>query len=230
MYAGIGRRLLLRLLENRRSQRVLAGFQQRQVPFWLFAMQMETDFSVRAYSHYQDMDTALEETMTSFAAHAPGDAELLVKLHPLDPCVKNWPKRISALARKVGMVGRVHVAPRGDLDAMLKAARGMVTINSTTAGRALSFGRPVKFLGRTIFDIPGLSFQGALDEFWPNGAAPDLALRDAFFKLLCGAFMVRGVYYRRPGLDAAVEATVERLTFRLINLPLPAPQPEGAKA
>lgn len=230
MYAGLGRRLLLRLLENHRSQRILAGLQERQAPFWLFAMQMETDFSVRAYSHYQDMDAALEEVITSFAAHAPGDAELLVKLHPLDPCVKNWPKRISALARKASMVGRVHVAPRGDLDAMLKAARGMVTINSTTASRALSFDKPVKFLGQTIFDIPGLSFQGALDEFWSNGAAPDLALRDAFFALLCGAFMIRGVYYRRPGLDAAVEATVERLSCGLINLPLPALRSGNATA
>jgi hypothetical protein len=42
--------------------------------------------------------------------------------------------------------------------------------------------------------------------------------------------MVRGVYYRRPGLDAAVAATVERLDRGLINLPLPGAQPESATA
>lgn len=222
MYAGIGRRLLMRRHENRASQAVLSGLQQRQAPFWLFAMQMENDFSVRAYSRYPDLDTALEETITSFAAHAPGQAELMVKLHPLDPCVKNWPKRIAAMARKAGVAGRVHVAPRGNLDAMLQAARGMITVNSTTASRALQFDKPVKFLGRTIFDIPGLGFQGTLDDFWTKAPAPEQALRDAFFTLLCNAFMVRGVYYRRPGLDAAVAATVERLDRGLINLPLPA--------
>ncbi len=230
MYSGLGRRLLLRVLENRRSHSILAGLQQRQAPFWIFAMQMETDFSLRAYSHYPDLDTPLEEVITSFAQHAPGDAELLVKLHPLDPCVKNWPKRISAMAGKAGIAGRVQVAPRGDLVAMLKAAQGMITVNSTTASRALSLGKPVKFLGRTIFDVPGLSFQGTLDDFWTKAAAPEPTLRDAFFTLLCSAYMVRGVYYRRPGLDAAVAATVERLDRGLINLPLPGAQPESATA
>jgi len=229
-YLRLGRRLLFRPLENHRSRRVLAGLQRRQAPFWLFAMQMENDFSVRAYSPYPDLDTALEETITSFARHAPGDAELLVKLHPLDPCVKNWPKRISAMASKAGIAGRVHVAPRGDLDAILKAAKGMITVNSTTASRALFFGKPVKFLGRTIFDVPGLSFQGNLDDFWTKAAAPEPTLRDAFFTLLCSAYMVRGVYYRRPGLNAAVAATVERLDRGLINLPLPGAQPESATA
>lgn len=230
MYAGVGRRLLMRWHENRTSQAVLSELQRRQAPFWLFAMQMENDFSVRAYSRYPDLDTALDETITSFAAHAPGQAELLVKLHPLDPCVKNWPKRIAAIAHKAGVAGRVHVAPRGNLDAMLQAARGMITVNSTTASRAFHFDKPVKFLGRTIFDIPGLSFQGALDDFWTEGPAPDQALRDAFFVLLTNAFMVRGVYYHRPGLDAAVATTVERLDSGRINLPLPAPGPGTTKA
>ena len=230
MYAGLGRRLLLRVLENHRSRRILDRLQRRQAPFWIFAMQMETDFSVRAYSHYPDLDTPLEEVITSFAQHAPRDAELLVKLHPLDPCVKNWPKRISVMAGKASIAGRVQVAPRGDLVAMLKAAQGMITVNSTTASRALSLGKPVKFLGWTIFDVPGLSFQGTLDDFWTKAAAPEPTLRDAFFTLLCSAYMVRGVYYRRPGLDAAVAATVERLDRGLINLPVPAVQPEGATA
>jgi capsular polysaccharide export protein len=134
------------------------------------------------------------------------------------------------MAGKAGIAGRVQVAPRGDLDAMLKAAQGMITVNSTTASRALSLGKPIKFLGRTIFDVPGLSFQGALDDFWTKAAAPDQALRDAFFTLLSSAYMVRGVYYRRPGLNAAVAATVERLDRGLINLPLPGAQPESATA
>lgn len=230
MYAGIGRRLLMRRHENRSSQEVFSALQRRQIPFWLFAMQMENDFSVRAYSHYPDLDTPLRETLSSFAAHAPSEAALLVKLHPLDPCLKNWQKRIEAMARRAGVAGRVHVVPRGDLDAMLQVAQGLITINSTTASRALFFGKPVKFLGRTIFDVPGLSFQGNLDDFWTKAAAPEPALRDAFFNLLCSAYMVRGVYYRRPGLDAAVAATVERLDRGLINLPLPAPQPESATA
>jgi len=222
-YAGIGRRLLLRRIEDRRSTRILADLLQRRSAFWVFAMQIENDFSLRSYSSFPNMDTALEKTMLSLAAHAPLDAELLIKLHPLDPCVKNWPARIAAMARKLGLARRVHVAPRGDLDAMLQAARGMIAVNSTAASRALALDKPVKLLGQSVFNIPGLTFQRELDEFWTQGKAPHAALRDAAFALLCAAYMVRGVYFAREGRTAAVRATVERLDRGLINLPLPAP-------
>jgi capsular polysaccharide export protein len=197
----------------------MADLLGRRVAFWLFAMQIENDFSLRAYSSMPDMDTALLEVMASFAAHAPRDAELLIKLHPLDPYVKNWPVRIAAMAGRLGLGGRVHVAPRGDLDAMLQAARGMVAVNSTAASRALALDKPVKLLGRSVFNVPGLVFQGALDEFWSKAEAPDTALRDAFFALLCAAYMVRGVYFAREGRSAAVRAAVDGLDRGLINLP-----------
>ena len=230
VYAGLARRIfLLRWSEEHRSRKVFEGLKARGTPFWLFAMQLESDFAIRAYSPFPDLDTALQQTITSFAAHAPGQAELLVKLHPLDPCVKNWPQRLAAMAREAGVAGRVHVVPKGDLDAMLRSAQGIITVNSTTASRALQFDKPIKFLGRTIFDIPGLGFQGSLDDFWTKAPAPEQALRDAFFTLLCNAFMVRGVYFRRPGLDAEVAATVERLDRGLINLPLPRDEAGNAR-
>ncbi len=221
MYAGLGRRLVLRGLENRRSVAVMRRMRQGATPYWLFAMQMELDFSLRAYSTFPDMDTPLRLAINSFAAHAPGNAALLIKPHPLDPCVKHWPRRIAAMARAAGIAGRVHLVPLGNLDEILEAAMGLVTVNSTVATRAMMFGKPVKLLGQAIYDVPGLAFQGDLDAFWSEGRAPDPKLLEAFLTLLCSAFMVRGVYYKRPGLDAAVAATVERLSRGLINCPLP---------
>ena len=221
VYAGLARRIFLwRWVEAYRSRKVFEGLKTRGAPFWLFAMQLESDFAIRAYSPFPDLDTALGETIASFAAHAPRDAELLVKLHPLDPCVKDWPKRLAAMAREAGAAGRVHVVPKGDLDAMLQSAQGMITVNSTSASHALALDRPVKFLGRSIFDIPGLAFQGGLDAFWGQAAPPEPALRDAVFALLCNAYMVRGSHYGRPARDAAVRASVDRLDRGLINLPL----------
>lgn len=87
-------------------------------------MQMETDFSIRAYSTYGDMDTPLAETVRSFARHAAPDGQLIVKVHPLDPCLKRWGGRIRAVAAAAGVAGRVHVAHHGALDAMLAGSRG----------------------------------------------------------------------------------------------------------
>jgi capsular polysaccharide export protein len=93
-------------------------------PFWVFAMQMETDFSIRAYSTYRDMDTPVGEAVRSFARYAPADGRLIVKVHPLDPCLKRWGWRIRAIADAAGVRERVHVAHHGALDEMLRGRAG----------------------------------------------------------------------------------------------------------
>ncbi len=71
---------------------------------------------------------------------------------------------------------RVHVAHHGALDAMLAGSRGLMKVNSTVGLRAIVLGRPVKALGRAVWDVPGLAHQGPLDAFWTEGAPPDPAL------------------------------------------------------
>jgi capsular polysaccharide export protein len=217
VYAGLARRLLLRRREDRRSAEVFEGLKARGTPFWIFAMQLETDFAIRAYSPFTDMDTPLGQVMASFAAHAPAGTELVIKLHPLDPCWKPWPKRIAAMARAAGIAGRVHIMPRGRLPDLLAASSGMITVNSTAATTAMVLGKPVKLMGQAVYNVPGLSFQPSLDAFWTEGAPPDPDLLGAFLALLCSAFMVRGAFHQDSGLAAAVAGAVARLDQGRIN-------------
>ena len=217
VYAGLARRLLLRRREDRRSAEVFEGLKARGTPFWIFAMQLETDFAIRAYSPFTDMDAPLGQVMASFAAHAPAGTELVIKLHPLDPCWKPWPKRIAAMARAAGIAGRVHIMPRGRLPDLLAASSGMITVNSTAANTAMVLGKPVKLMGQAVYNVPGLSFQPSLDAFWTEGAPPDPDLMEAFLALLCGAFMVRGAFHQDSGLAAAVAGAVARLDQGRIN-------------
>ena len=217
VYAGLARRLLLRRREDRRSAEVFEGLKARGTPFWIFAMQLETDFAIRAYSPFTDMDAPLGQVMASFAAHAPAGTELVIKLHPLDPCWKPWPKRIAAMARVAGIAGRVHIMPRGRLPDLLAASSGMITVNSTAATTAMVLGKPVKLMGQAVYNVPGLSFQPSLDAFWTEGAPPDPDLLKAFLALLCGAFMVRGAFHQDSGLAAAVAGAVARLDQGRIN-------------
>ena len=217
VYAGLARRLLLRRREDRRSAEVFEGLKACGTPFWIFAMQLETDFAIRAYSPFTDMDAPLGQVMASFAAHAPAGTELVIKLHPLDPCWKPWPKRIAAMARAAGIAGRVHIMPRGRLPDLLAASSGMITVNSTAATTAMVLGKPVKLMGQAVYSVPGLSFQPCLDAFWTEGAPPDPDLLEAFLALLCGAFMVRGAFHQDSGLAAAVAGAVARLDQGRIN-------------
>jgi capsular polysaccharide export protein len=220
-YAGVARRLLRRRAEYAEGAAALAAVAGR--PFWVFAMQMETDFSVRAYSRYADLDTPIAETLHSFAAHGPAGGHLIIKVHPLDPCLKRWDRRIAALAAAAGLGGRVHLAHHGQLDEMLRRGRGLVTINSTVGLRAMVLGRPVKALGQAVWDVPGLAHQGPLDAFWAEGAPPEPALREAFLAALQATTQLRGVFYAPEGRAVAVAGAVARLHAGLVGVPITPP-------
>lgn len=220
-YLATGWRLARRPADRRRAAAALAAAASTGGRLYAFAMQMETDYALRAYSRYPDNDAAIGEAISSFARGAAPDAQLLVKVHPLDPGLKNWPKRIRALAAAAGVADRVHWLPGLDADAVIHACRGIVTVNSTLGVRAIALGRATCTLGQAMYDIPGLTWQGALDRFWQHAPPPDEALTDAFLRAIAEYLHIRGVYYARPGRDAAVAAAVRRLTAEHVALVRP---------
>jgi capsular polysaccharide export protein len=219
-YLGTGLRLLARGAETRAAAARLAALPSG-APCWLFAMQMETDYSLRAYADFPDNDSALDLAIGSFARHAGPRGQLLVKVHPLDPGLKRWRQRVMAIAGQHGAYGRVHLLDGAlDADPAILACRGVVTINSTLAFRAIQLDRPVKALGRALFDIPGLAWQGPLDGFWQEAPPPDPDLAEAFLRALAACLHVRGRFYDGPGLAAAVRGAALRLDQNLVNEPL----------
>lgn len=221
-YLGTGWRLLRRAAETRRDASLVASLRERGTPLFLFAMQMETDYSLRAYSRFPDNDTAIAEVAASFARAAPADAHLLFKLHPLDPGLKRWRRRIGRIATAAGVASRMHALTGAwPADDAIRACRGVVTINSTLGLRAVQLGRPTRVLGQAVYDVPGLVWRGDADAFWTEAPPPDLALAADFTRAIAGCLHVRGVFYARPGLDAAVAGTVRRLHLGALNAPLP---------
>ena len=218
-YAGTALRLLRRRRETRRAAALLETLRGRG-PLYLFAMQMENDYSIRAYSDYPDNDAAIAETVGSFARGAGRDAQLLVKVHPLDPGLKDWRRRVARIAEAACVGQRVHLLDGAlHMDPAILACRGVVTINSTLGLRAIELGRATMALGRALYALPGLTWQGAHDDFWQEAPPPDAGFAEDFLRAVAGCLQVRGVYYARPGLDAAVAGTVARLHLGLVNAP-----------
>lgn len=159
---------------------------------FLMPLQLSGDYQIRTHSPFPDMQSAAAYTIGSFAAHAPPEAHLLLKAHPLDCSFYNWPRFVSAQARRHNIEGRLHFADGGDLDAMARNARGLVCVNSTSATLALAHGTPVCTLGEAIYDIDGLTYQGHLDSFWSNTSSPEPGLYAAFRRVLVDRCLVRG--------------------------------------
>jgi len=87
----------------------------------------------------------------------------------------------------------------------------VVTVNSTVGTLALASGLPVIALGKAIYDIAGLTYQGELKDFWGAPTPPDAELFDAFRRVLAARCLIPGSFFNEAGLTLAVNAAVDRL-------------------
>ncbi len=195
--------------ESRLARRTAAAQAVRdrlEAPFFLFAMQTDTDFQIRTNSQYADTSEALGEVFASFAAHAPAGTRLVLKKHPGDLGPVDWAARVPQLAAAAGIADRVDFVDGLAMSAWTRDAAGLVTINSSAGLDGLAAGIPTIALSPAIYDVPGLTAQQPLDAFWTAPQAPDAALFEAFRRALAASVQVRGTIYSRAGTRAAAEA------------------------
>ncbi|WP_158613598.1 MULTISPECIES: capsule biosynthesis protein [Aquitalea] len=166
-----GLRKMLYLLTEYRLRRDMLGLRQNR--FFLVALQVFNDSQVRHHSSYGDVQEFIREVITSFARHAAHDHHLLLKHHPMDRGHRQYRQQIRQIALQLGVCQRVHYLHDAHLPSLLKASRGVITINSTVGLSALYHGKPVITLGSALYDMPGLTAQCPLAEFWQRAPVPD---------------------------------------------------------
>ena len=148
--------------------------------WFLFPLQVHNDAQLLHHSRYRDMQAAIDEVLVSFAAHAPGDARLVLKHHPMDRPYTNYRRFIDDQVSRHGLGGRVHYVDDLHLPTLLKHTRGVVTVNSTTGMQALFHGTPVHTLGDCLYALPGLVHDQPLDTFWNDPGGVDRFLYEQF--------------------------------------------------
>ena len=204
-YAGYIRRFAtLRLIGSRERSRAQALVASGR-PFFLLPLQLNTDVQIREHSGFAHMGEVIEQVMESFARHAPGDACLVIKNHPLDMGLMNFARIVRACEQRFALQGRTLYLEDGDLTALARHARGVVTVNSTVGLVALEHGRPTLALAGAIYHLPGLTFQGAVDDFWRAPEPPDATLFACFRRVVMHATQINGGLYCRAGIDLAVD-------------------------
>ena len=217
-YAGWIRSRAKLLFTRRRIVAEKARLQATSGSYFLFPLQLATDFQLRAHSPFAEARDALREVIASFAASG-GNRKLVCIVHPLDPGLTSWRRAAAELAQEFGIAERVRVLESGTPHELLVNAAGIVTVNSTIGITALHHGVPVKVLGNAVFDIPGLTCQASLDAFWRDPPRPDPELMQAFVRALCGATQIKGGYYERASKACALGGFVERLEAGPYPLP-----------
>jgi capsular polysaccharide export protein len=107
VYIGTGLHLLRTRLRRRRAEALVNQVQDGRAPYFVFPLQLQNDFQIRAYSPYPRLESAIREVLSSFAGNAPENSRLVIKEHPLDPAIINWRRVCQRVADEVGIGYRV---------------------------------------------------------------------------------------------------------------------------
>ena len=211
-YAGYAIRLpMMRFQHERRDAGRIRALLDAKNPFYVLPLQLDSDAQIRDHSRFADMCETIEYVMKSFASHMAGDACLVIKNHPLSPGLVDYERVVFRAATRFGVTGRVLYLESGDLELLLRHARGCVTVNSTAGIVALKSGCPTIALSDPVYKLKGLTFYGGLDEFWRNGEPPDAELFRLFRRIVIRTTQVEGDFYGKAGIAMAVENSLQDL-------------------
>jgi capsular polysaccharide export protein len=181
-------------------------------PYYLFPLQLNSDSQIVVHSPFGGgVREAIERVMRSFAQHAPAHALLVIKNHPLDTGLIEYKRFARELAKSLDMAQRLVFLEAGHLPTLLEHSRGVVVVNSTVGLSALHHKRPLIALGNAVYDMPGMTWQGPLDDFWHEAAPPDMRLYQAFLDYVICNTQINGDFYTQRGIAMATAGAVARL-------------------
>ncbi|WP_423455410.1 hypothetical protein [Ottowia sp. VDI28] len=205
------RKLWYRHAEKQAGSSLLHGNLRRK--FFLVPLQVYNDPQILVHSDFEGVADFIGHLMCSFS-HAlareqteglpesgrsiAGDV-LVFKHHPMDRGHRNYARIIHRLSQRYGLEGRVLYIHDQHLPSLLKSAKGVVLVNSTTGLSALGHGAPVKVCGKALYDLPKLTYQGPLKDFWflSQQAKPDKAVLLRFRDALIECTQLNGSFYRK---------------------------------
>ncbi|MFG1392637.1 capsule biosynthesis protein [Xanthobacter agilis] len=210
-YAGWLRQFARQRKIAKRDEGELNALVESGAPYFVLPLQLDGDFQIRVHSDFRDMTEAAEAVFASFARAAPRDCRLMVKRHPFDVPLTDRRGQIEAMAARHGFADRLTFVESGDIVPFISESEGTLVVNSTSATFALSHGVPLMVLGRATYKIPGLAFQGSLDEFWTMGEPPDPKLWWAYRRVLLERTQINGGFFSPEGIAAAVAGASDRI-------------------
>lgn len=210
-YAGYLRHGLRLMQARARDAEVVSQVATERQQTFLLPLQLDSDAQIRDHSRFDNMSDVLHEVLGSFAAHASGDARMVVKNHPLTPGIVDYHRITRQIAAQYALADRVDFLETGHMPTLLSHVAGVVTINSTVGGSSMLHHRPTHALSDPIYALPGLTHQGPLDQFWQNAEPPDDQLFQRFRNTVIHTTQVNGGFYTRCGINMAVTNAVEVL-------------------
>ncbi len=140
--------------------------------YFVVPLQVYNDSQLTHHSNFADQTEFIEAVVASFARSSDPAHHLVFKHHPMDRGHRYYGQTLHRLAQRFGLAGRIHYIHDIRLPGLFKRALGVITVNSTAGLSALYHGTPVVCLGRSLYDLPGLTHQQGIDTFWLSASPP----------------------------------------------------------
>nr|WP_284700822.1 capsular biosynthesis protein [Robbsia betulipollinis] len=182
--------------------------------YFLVPLQLDADSQIRHSSPWGSNARFIEAVLTSFAAHAEPAYEVVFRHHPLERGHADYRRLIDARAAGLGLSGRVRYIHDGALPRLLKRARGVVLVNSTTGVQALYHGVPVCATGRPFYARGEWAGTTSMDAFWCDPLKPDRERFAAFYRYMLATTQINASFYACGDLFPAWERPWVRLVRR----------------
>lgn len=217
-FAGWARRFARMPIWERQDKKNIIQLINSKRDFYILPLQLDCDSQIIHHSPFRNMAEVIDHVTSSFAKDAKSDAVLVIKNHPLDTGFFNFRKLIKVLEKQKSLEGRILYLESGHLPTLLRATKGVITVNSTVGTSALVHSRPTIALGAAIYDMQGLTFQGELDQFWQQCEQPDAQLYRNFRNTVIHTTQINGGFYTRHGVRLAVRHCYDPLISTLSPL------------
>ena len=138
-----------------------------QKKYYFVPLQTSSDFQVKVHSDFCSIEDFIKQVLTSFARYAPNDKFIFFKHHPIDRGRLNYKDIIEEYSSELNIKSRVKILYDVHLPSLLRNAIGTVVINSTVGFSSIFHNTPVICLGRSIYNIEGLTAKNTkIDQFW----------------------------------------------------------------
>lgn len=167
--------------------------------YYLVPLQTHNDAQLLVHSDYSSIEEFIAEVMHSFAENAPHETFLVLKQHPFDRGYREYSTYIDNLATVLKIQHRIFYIHDQYLPALIEHSIGVVVINSTVGMSAIETLRPVKVCGQAVYNLPEISVQSSLDDFWEEAVnfEPKSQRVNQFLDFLMHTTQYNGSFYRR---------------------------------
>lgn len=168
--------------------------------FFVFPLQVHNDSQILHHGRGERIPGHIRSVIGSFAKYANSTDRLIIKHHPMDRGFNHYGRLITKVANKHGVADRVEYVFDVPMPVLLRAAKGVVVINSTSGISALIHGLPVKVIGDAHYDHPNLTNDLNLKNFWLEYYTPDALLVRQYLVGLKGKSQINGSFYHTDQL------------------------------